>query len=195
MASTPSAIRSPAPGPTMPTPITRLVSCSNRILVMPSSRCRLKLRPLAAQGKTPLPYLRPCCLASASVTPAHATSGSVNTTAGIASGSNADFIPEITSAATLPSCTALCANIGSPAMSPIAKILLTEVRICLSTTTKPRSLTLIPAFSASNIALLGRRPTDTSTRSNSALDSPSLFSKLTFKPFFCGLIPVTLVLN
>ena len=34
-----------------------------------------------------------------------------------------------TSAATWPSCTALCASIGFPAMSPMAKILGTLVRI------------------------------------------------------------------
>ena len=45
-----------------------------------------------------------------------------STTAGIAFGSKAAFPPAITSTATLPSCEALCANIGSPTISPIAKI-------------------------------------------------------------------------
>ncbi len=50
---------------------------SNSTLVMPSSRPRLSDRPLAAQGNTPLPYLIPAALASFSVTPTQATSGSV----------------------------------------------------------------------------------------------------------------------
>ena len=44
---------------------------------MPSSRPSDSERPLAAQGKTPLPYLTPAALASVSVTPTQATSGSV----------------------------------------------------------------------------------------------------------------------
>ena len=44
---------------------------------MPSSRPRDSERPLAAQGNTPLPYLTPAALASFSVTPTQATSGSV----------------------------------------------------------------------------------------------------------------------
>ena len=53
---------------------------------------------------------------------AQASSGSVNTTAGIARGANATFSPAITSTATRPSCDALCASIGSPTTSPMAKI-------------------------------------------------------------------------
>ena len=60
--------------------------------------------------------------ACVSVSPAHASSGSVNTTAGMARGVKATFSPAITSTATRPSCDALCASIGSPTTSPIAKI-------------------------------------------------------------------------
>ena len=68
---------------------------------------------------------RPCGPPSAPAPrsgPHHASSGSVKTTAGIARGSNATFSPAITSTATRPSCDALCASIGSPTTSPIAKI-------------------------------------------------------------------------
>ena len=71
------------------------------------------------------------------VRPAQAISGSVNTTAGIACGSNAAGSPASTSAATLPSCDALWASIGSPATSPIARMCGSAVRCCSSTTTKP----------------------------------------------------------
>src|ERR1700722_15851455 len=69
--------RSPALGPTMPQPMRRWVSSSHRVLVRPSSRPSESDRPLAAHGKTALPYLIPFALASVSVTPAQATSGSV----------------------------------------------------------------------------------------------------------------------
>jgi hypothetical protein len=77
MASAASAMRSPADGPTMPQPMARPVTSSNSTFVSPSDRPRVSERPLAAQGKTPLPYLTPAALASFSVTPAQATSGSV----------------------------------------------------------------------------------------------------------------------
>ena len=77
MASAASAIRSPADGPTMPQPMIRSVVSSKITLVMPSSRPSDSERPLAAHGKTPLPYLMPAALASFSVTPTQATSGSV----------------------------------------------------------------------------------------------------------------------
>src|SRR5882724_4678911 len=73
-----------------------------------------------------------CALASVSLTPTHATSGSVYATEGMHRASKADFCPAATSAATLPSCEALCASIGAPITSPIAKISGTLVRICLS---------------------------------------------------------------
>ena len=56
--------------------------------------------------------------------------------------------PAITSAATLPSCVALWASIGSPTMSPMAKMCGTLVRIWWSTGMKPRSSTATPAASA-----------------------------------------------
>jgi hypothetical protein len=48
--------------------------------LVPSSRPRNSDLPLAAHGKTPLPYLTPLALASISVRPTHATSGSVSLT-------------------------------------------------------------------------------------------------------------------
>ncbi len=77
IASAASAMRSPADGPTMPQPMTRSVVLSNSSFVMPSSRPSESERPLAAQGKTPLPYVTPAAFASFSVIPAQATSGSV----------------------------------------------------------------------------------------------------------------------
>src|SRR3954471_2971761 len=70
-------------------------------------------------------------------------------------GSKATFSPAMTSAATLPSCVALCASIGSPTTSPMAKMCGTFVRRCASTPTKPRSSTATPACSAPRVA---RRP-------------------------------------
>src|SRR5215212_7078921 len=83
MASAASAMRSPALGPTMPAPMMRSVDSSNSTLVMPSSRPSDRDRPDAAQGNTPLPYLTPAALASFSVTPTQATSGSVYATDGM----------------------------------------------------------------------------------------------------------------
>ena len=77
MASTASAMRSPAEGPVMPQPMIRPDASSNSTLVIPSERPRVSERPLAAHGNTPLPYATPAALASFSVTPAQATSGSV----------------------------------------------------------------------------------------------------------------------
>src|SRR5260221_14714496 len=50
MASTPSAISSPAPAPTMPTPSTRSVFGSMSSLVRPSGRSSVTARPEAAHG-------------------------------------------------------------------------------------------------------------------------------------------------
>src|SRR6478752_3738650 len=50
IASTPSAIISPAPAPTMPTPSTRSVCGSSISFVIPSGRSRVIARPDAAQG-------------------------------------------------------------------------------------------------------------------------------------------------
>ncbi|MFL2995198.1 MAG: hypothetical protein ACJZ1Y_06240 [Candidatus Neomarinimicrobiota bacterium] len=61
--------------------------------------------PLAAHGNSPFSYSRPFSFASISVSPTQAISGSVKITAGIALASNAAGRPQITSAATLPSCS------------------------------------------------------------------------------------------
>ena len=55
---------------------------------------------------------------------------------------------------------ALCASIGWPTRSPMAKICGTLVRICLSTGMKPRSVTTTPALSAPIFLPLGERPAD-----------------------------------
>ena len=101
-ASAPSAISSPAPGPTTPTPSTRPDSGSTISLVSPSERPRVAARPDAAHGKRATFTGRLASLASRSVSPHHATSGSVNTTAGTATLSNSDARPAMTSAATRP---------------------------------------------------------------------------------------------
>src|SRR5690606_33869177 len=75
------------------------------------------------------------------------------------------LVPAATSAATWPSWVALCASIGWPTRSPIAKMCGTLVRICASTAMKPRSDTCTPALPASSLPPLGARPTATSTRS------------------------------
>ena len=113
----------------------------------------------AAHGNIALPYLIPCALHCSSVSPAHATSGSVYATDGIWRASKNDLWPAATSAATCASCTALCASIGWPTMSPIAKMCGTLVRIWLSTGMKPRSLTATPALSAPIFLPFGARPT------------------------------------
>ena len=59
IASAASEIRSPADGPTIAQPISRPLSSSHSVLVRPSSRPSDSERPLAAQGNTALPYLRP----------------------------------------------------------------------------------------------------------------------------------------
>ena len=100
----------------------RSVSGSRISLVRPSVRSSVIARPDAPHGNFATVTCRSSFCACASVRPAQASSGSVNTTAGIARGSNATFSPAITSTATRPSCDALCASIGSPTTSPIAKI-------------------------------------------------------------------------
>ena len=75
-------------------------------------------------------------------------------------------MPAITSAATFASCIALCASIGGPTTSPMAKMCGTLVRSCLLTPMKPCGSTVTPARSASMIVPLGRRPTATRIRSN-----------------------------
>src|ERR1022692_347310 len=77
IASAISLIRSPAWVPTIAPPTTRCVASSKRSLVKPSSRPLAMARPDAAQGKTLFCTLMPFALASSSVKPTHATSGSV----------------------------------------------------------------------------------------------------------------------
>src|SRR5204862_8250361 len=76
-ASASSLIRSPAPVPTMPPPRMRWFSASKMSLVKPSSRALAIARPEAAQGNFATPTLVPSFFASSSVSPTHATSGSV----------------------------------------------------------------------------------------------------------------------
>ena len=109
IARAPSEIKSPAPGPTIPNPIIFFVFFSNIIFVFPCPAPTACARPLAAQGKSPFSYSIFCSLTSLSVNPTHAISGSVYTTFGIALEAKAAGRPQITSAATLPSCVALCA--------------------------------------------------------------------------------------
>jgi hypothetical protein len=75
--STVSPISSPALRPTMPAPSRRLVLASKINLVKPSSRPIPSARPDAAQGNTPFSISMPWALASVSVRPIQATSGSV----------------------------------------------------------------------------------------------------------------------
>ena len=142
IASTPSAISSPAPGADEPDAQHAL---GLRIEDQLGQAVGAVERDRAA-GRAPreLGDRRPrgrSFAACASVSPAQASSGSVKTTAGIARGSKPTFSPAITSTATRPSCDALCASIGSPATSPMAKIDGSAVRRCSSTTMKPRSST------------------------------------------------------
>src|SRR3984893_3848384 len=120
IASAISLIRSPAWVPTMAPPTTRCVASSKRSLVKPSSRPLAMARPDAAHGKTLFCTFTPLALASSSVSPTHATSGSVYATEGMTRASKNDFSPAAASAATCPSCTALCASIGWPTISPMA---------------------------------------------------------------------------
>ena len=188
-------MRSPAFAPTIPIPITILVSGSAKILVLPSVRSNAIARPLACQGNSPFTNGIPSCLSSASVGPAHAISGSVNITAGIAFGSNDDDLsPEITSAATFPSCVALWASIGSPVISPIAYIFFTDVCRLSFTGMNPRSVREIPVSSNAKFSVFGFRPTETSTLSNDSVNfSPLLVSKWTVSPSVSGLISTTFV--
>jgi hypothetical protein len=66
--------------------------------------------------------------------------------------------------------------------SPIANTLATLVRICRSTSMKPRSVTAMPAAAALILFPFGLRPTDTSTRSNCVRSGDDLPSKLACRP-------------
>ena len=77
IASTISAISSPALTPTIPAPRMRCVSGSTISFVMPSERPIASARPDAAHGNVPISNAIPCSFACVSVRPVHATSGSV----------------------------------------------------------------------------------------------------------------------
>ncbi len=132
--------------------------------------------------------------ASVSVSPHHAISGSVNTTAGIAFGIKTDFLPARTSATTLPSWVALCASIGSPATSPIANILGSDVLISSFTRMNPFESVSAFVFSSPSPPLFGFLPTQMSTLSNSiSCFSFPAFSSSTRIPFPVSFSPVNLV--
>jgi hypothetical protein len=165
-------------------------------LVTPSVRSSVSARPEAAQGKRATLILRPCSFASVSVSPAQAISGSVKTTAGMAAGSKATLWPAMASAATRPSCEALCASIGSPVMSPMAKIDGSAVRRCASTLTKPRASISTSVFSRPSPAEFGLRPTEISTLSKTCSGCSRLApSSLTRIPSASSVMLVTLVLS
>jgi hypothetical protein len=103
-----------------PTPSTRSVSASTMSLVSPSVRSKLIARPEAPHGNLATSMFRPFARASASVTPHHATSGSVKTTAGMTTSLNSLASPTNASTAMRASFDALCASITPPTMSPIA---------------------------------------------------------------------------
>src|SRR5438309_2009709 len=171
-ASAPSAISSPAPGPTMPTPRTRPVSPSATSLVSPSARPRVVARPEAAHWNFATLTARPSRCACASVRPHHATSGSVNTTAGTTTLSKATGRPAIASAATTPWRIARWASIGSPVTSPTAQMRGSAVRHSASTAITPRASGRTRVVSRPRAALAGRRPTATSTRSKPTVAAP-----------------------
>ena len=123
IASTPSAISSPAPGPTRPTPSMRSrLGIENQLGQAVGAIERDRRGPTRPTGTSRPSPVRLVLLRLRLGQAAQASSGSVKTTAGIARGANATFSPAITSTATRPSCDALCASIGSPTTSPIAKI-------------------------------------------------------------------------
>ena len=103
----------------------------------------------------------------------------MNTTAGIARGSKATFSPAITSTATRPSCDALCASIGSPTTSPIAKIDGScGARLLVDDDEAALDRLRRACVSSPGISEFGRRPTETSTRSKvRSLCSPLAFER------------------
>ncbi len=165
-------------------------------LVTPSFLFSVVARPEAPHGNLATFTFIFFSFASVSVSPHQAISGSVNTTAGMALGSKTLFFPASTCATTRPSCVALWANIGSPATSPIANILGSDVLLCPSISIKPFLSILTFVFSNPSFSELGLRPTDTSTLSNiSSSFSISSPSNLTCKPFLVSSMSTTLVLS
>ena len=139
MASTASAIRSPAPAPTMPHAEHALGLRIDDHLRQPFGAA-VGDRPAAGRPR----ILGDLDLAAFLLRLVFGEAGPGDFGIGEDDGrngrlSNAAGSPASTSAATLPSCDALCASIGSPATSPIAKMCGSAVRCCLSTSTKPLS--------------------------------------------------------
>ena len=95
---------------------------------MPSSRPVASARPLAAHGKTALSYSGLPSFACASVIPTQAISGPYMRPR---NGARIEvcFLARDRFGGDLASCEALCASIGSPTISPIAKIFGMLVRI------------------------------------------------------------------
>ena len=150
IASATSLIRSPACVPTMPPPTMRCVSSLKSSLVKPSSRA---VGDRAARRRPREQALLDLDALGLGLVLGQADPGDL----GVGVGDARDHArverrlavaAPRTSAATCASCTALCASIGWPTMSPIAKMCGTLVRICMSTGMKPRSPTATPAFSA-----------------------------------------------
>ena len=86
------------------------------------------------------------------------------------------------SATATPSSSALCANIGPRTTSPTAHTFGRLVRQSASTAMKPRSSNFKPTASACNPMVLGTRPIEIMSLSNTVLcDSPfaSVYSTLT----------------
>ena len=164
-------------------------------MVRPSGRSTVMARLSAPHGNFATSTSIPSACACASVRPHHAISGSVNTTAGIACGSNTALWPAIASTATRASCDALCASIGSPATSPIAKIVGSAVRRCGSVSMNPFGSTFTCVVSRPGIFEFGRRPMATSTRSKTCSFSATSPSNVTRMPWPSSATLTTLVFS
>ena len=122
-------------------------------------------RPDAPHGNFATATLRPCFSASVAVRPAHAISGSVKTTAGIAAGFRRRLrSPAIASTAARPSCDALCEHrlAGNVAYGIDALLR----RLAAGVDLDEAALVDLTRLSRPGTSELGRRPIDTSTRSN-----------------------------
>ena len=169
MASTPSAISSPAPGRRCRRRARARSSGSMMSLVTPSVRsdrdgaARRGPRETCATATS-----RPCFCASVSVSPHQAISGSVKTTAGIASGSNATL-------ARRQSPRPRRALRATPCAPASARRRRRRSRRSIGSAVRRRAVDLDEAalrrpsracLSRPGTAEFGRRPTETSTRSN-----------------------------
>ena len=99
--------------------------------------------------------------------------------------------PRIASTATRASCDALCANIGSPTTSPIAKMEGSAVRRVESTVMNPRWPISTLVLSSPGTAEFGLRPTETSTRSNVCVLSASVSGVSSLAPATGSIFTVT----